>query len=167
MTLEVASEIPSVRNPLDIIEQIVTANEWPFDRQADDELNVGVEGSWTRYHLWFAWREEHEALQFSCAFDLKVRKEKVTAVHTLMALMNEKLWLGHFDLWAQEGLLMFRHALVFSGGAEATSAQLEDVVEAGLRESERFYPAIQFALWGGKGPNEAIAAAMLETEGEA
>lgn len=167
MTLVLAREAEATRNPLDLIEQIVAANEWPFDRYADDELNVGVEGSWTRYHLWFAWREEHEALQFSCAFDLKVPKDKVSAVHSLMALMNEKLWLGHFDLWAHEGLLMFRHALIFSGGAEATSGQLEAVVEAALRESERFYPAIQFVLWGGKLPNEAIAAAMLETEGEA
>ena len=54
MPLLTASDVITPGNPLDIIEQIVTANEWPFDRHADDELNVGVEGSWTRYHLWFA-----------------------------------------------------------------------------------------------------------------
>ncbi len=57
-------------NPLDLIEQIVAANEWPFDRYSEDEMNVGVEGAWTRYHLWFAWRKDYEALQFSCAYDL-------------------------------------------------------------------------------------------------
>ena len=91
---------PVAFNPLDIIEQIVSANEWPFDRYDDDEMNVGVEGSWTRYHLWFAWRPDQQALQFSCAFDLKVPHDKTQVMHSLLALMNEKMWLGHFDwLW--------------------------------------------------------------------
>jgi hypothetical protein len=158
---------PVAFNPLDIIEQIVSANEWPFDRYDDDEMNVGVEGSWTRYHLWFAWRPDQQALQFSCAFDLKVPHDKTQVMHSLLALMNEKMWLGHFDIWAQEGLLMFRHAQLFGGGATATSEQIEELVEVALRESERFYPAIQFAIWGGKSAAESIAAAMLETEGEA
>ena len=40
-------------------------------------------------------------------------------------------------------------------------------MEIALNECERFYPAFQFVLWGGKEPQEAILAAMLETEGEA
>ena len=42
MTMLMTHDAASVGNPLDIIEQIVTANEWQFDRHADDELNVGV-----------------------------------------------------------------------------------------------------------------------------
>ena len=154
-------------NPLDLIEQIVAANEWPFDRYSEDEMNVGVEGAWTRYHMWFAWRQDNEALQFSCAYDLKVPENKLTSVYWLLALINEKMWLGHFDIWAHEGLLMFRHALLYRGGAGATPSQLEDLVEIALKECERFYPAVQFVIWGGKPPTEALAAAMLEPEGEA
>jgi hypothetical protein len=154
-------------NPIDLLEQIVAANEWAFDRYADDEMNVGIEGSWTKYHLWFAWREAQRSLQISCAFDLKVAREKIAGMHSLLALMNERMWLGHFDLWAQEGLLMYRHAQLYAGGARATTEQMEELVSIALRECERFFPAIQFVLWGGKSPSEAIAAAMLETEGEA
>ena len=154
-------------NPIDLLEQIVAANEWAFDRYADDEMNVGIEGSWTRYHLWFAWRQEQRSLQISCAFDLKVAREKITGMHSLLALMNERMWLGHFDMWAQEGLLMYRHAQLYAGDARATTEQMEELVSIALRECERFFPAIQFVLWGGKAPAEAIAAAMLETEGEA
>ena len=46
-------------------------------------------------------------------------------------------------------------------------AEESALVEVALKECERFYPAIQFVLWGGKGPSEAVAAAMFETEGEA
>ena len=85
-------------NPLDLIEQVISAHEWPFDRYNPDEMNVGVEGSWTRYHLWFAWRYERQALQFSCAFDFKVPRDKLLDTHSLLAAMNEKLWLGHFEV---------------------------------------------------------------------
>ena len=39
--------------------------------------------------------------------------------------------------------------------------------EAALEECERFYPVFQFVLWGGKSPGEAIAAALIDTHGEA
>ena len=45
--------------------------------------------------------------------------------------------------------------------------QLEDLVDISLNECERFYPAFQFVVWGGKKPAEAIEAAILETCGEA
>ena len=154
-------------NPLDILERIVAAHEWPFDRYSDTEMNVGVDGSWTRYQLWCAWRHDHEALQFSCAYDLKVPAAKMTDMLCLLGLVNERLWLGHFDVWADEGLLMFRHTLLYQGGAGATSEQLESLIEVALRECERYFPAVQFVLWGGKTPAEAVALAMLETEGEA
>ena len=44
---------------------------------------------------------------------------------------------------------------------------LEDLVDIAVTECERFYPAFQFVIWGGKSPVEAMTAAMLETEGEA
>jgi len=40
-------------------------------------------------------------------------------------------------------------------------------VDIAVAECERFYPAFQLLLWGGKSPDEAVAAAMLETVGEA
>ena len=156
-----------VPNPLDLIERIVSSHEWPFDRYTRDEMNVGVEGCWSRYHLWFAWRDKQQTLQFSCAFDLKVPQDKLVDTHSLLAVMNEQLWLGHFDVWPDEGMLMFRHTLLFGGGMKATPEQIEQLVDIALRECERFYPAVHFMMWGGKSPNEAIAAAMLETEGEA
>ena len=44
---------------------------------------------------------------------------------------------------------------------------MEKLIEIALNECERFYPAFQFVIWGGKSPADAMAAAMLETMGEA
>ena len=41
------------------------------------------------------------------------------------------------------------------------------MVDIAITECERFFPAFQFVLWGGKTPQEALAAAMLECVGEA
>lgn len=153
-------------NPLDMIEEIITEHEWPFDRSGDDELTVGISGKWCGYQLCFAWRPEANALQFSCAFDLKVPETRRKELHTLIVLLNERLWVGHFDFWQEEGAILFRHALLLRG-SEPNYEQIEDLVEIGLSESERFYPAFQFAIWGGKTAKEAVEAAMLETVGEA
>ena len=45
--------------------------------------------------------------------------------------------------------------------------QAEAIAEAAVEECERFYPVFQFVLWGGKSPGEAIAAALIDTHGEA
>ena len=62
---------------------------------------------------------------------------------------------------------MFRHAMLVREGTTVTGELLEELVDIALSECERFYPAFQFVIWGGKAPAEALAAAMLETEGEA
>ena len=53
------------------------------------------------------------------------------------------------------------------GAPGASAESLEDMVDIALTECERFFPAFQFVLWGGKTPQEALAAAMLECAGEA
>jgi hypothetical protein len=98
---------------------------------------------------------------------MKVPAKKRNHLYALLAMANEKLWLGHFDLWSEEGLPMFRHSALFRDEAGASVELIEDLVDIAITECDRFYPAFQFVLWGGKDPAEAIAAAMLETEGEA
>ena len=39
----------------------------------------------------------------------------------------------------------------------ASAESLEDMIDIALTECERFYPAFQFVLWGGKSPAEALA----------
>jgi hypothetical protein len=49
----------------------------------------------------------------------------------------------------------------------ASVEQVEDLVDIALSECERFYPAFQFVIWGGKTASEAVSAAILDTVGEA
>lgn len=167
MTLSATFEEETAANPLDLVEQFVTANDWPFDRRSDDEMAVEVPGKWCDYSLYFAWREDIGALHFTCAFDMKVQQAKKSHVHELLAMVNERLWLGHFGLWTEEGVPMFRHAVLLRGLGSASMEQIEDLVDIALSECERFYPAFQFVIWGGKSAQDAISAALLDTVGEA
>ena len=107
-------------NPLDVVERIAAINDWSFERAGDDEITMLVGGKWSDYQVSFTWMHDIEALHLACAFDLKVPERRRDEVQKLIALVNEQLWIGHFDLWTQDGMVMFRHALVLAGGVEAT-----------------------------------------------
>ena len=138
-------------NPIDMLEELGSVIEWRHERSADEEMVVEFRGQWCEYRMFFVWQEDLGALYFSCLFDMKIPAGK----------------LGHFDLSSEEMSPMYRHTVLLRGTSGIVAEQLEDLLETAIGECERFYPAFQFALWGGKKPHEAMEAAMLETVGEA
>jgi len=154
-------------HPVDMIERIATLNDWSFDRTGDDEITISVDGSWSDYHVSLTWMGELESLHLACAFDLKVPDRRRAEVHHLLTLVNEQLWLGHFDLWSDEGVVAYRHTLLLAGGAEASAAQCEALLEAALEACERHYQAFQFVIWAGKSAKEAMEVVAFETVGQA
>ncbi len=167
MSAQLETGIVELGNPLDLVEQFAHANSWPYDRPSEEELAAGVDGHWNRYQLWFVWREDIGSLQLSCSLDMKVAEHRFEEACALLARVNMRLWLGHFDLCPDDGVLMFRHTQFMGDDSEAARNQIEALVEIALTECERFFPAFMFLLWGGKGPEDALASAMLETVGEA
>ena len=89
-------------NPLDILEELVVANEWRFDRSGPDEMVVEATGRWCDYRMFFVWREDVHALYFTCAFDTRIPEDRRSEITDLLALVNEKLWLCHFDLFLSQ-----------------------------------------------------------------
>ena len=153
-------------NPITLLEQIAGSNDWAFDRGSEDELTLNVVGAWTDYHLSLNWRHDLETLHIACAFDAKIPDNRLAEVYRLVAQINEQLWVGHFDIWTQEGLIMFRQGLMLNG-ALATTHQCEALLRAALEACERYYQAFQFVVWAGKDSREALASTMFETEGQA
>jgi hypothetical protein len=154
-------------NPLDVVERVASINDWSFERAGEDEITILVTGRWTDYQVSFTWMDEIESLHLACAFDIKVPDRRRAEVQSLIAQINEQLWVGHFDLWQQDGIAMFRHALMLPGGGAASSQQCEALLGTALDACERYFPAFQFVLWAGKPAREALTAAMFETAGEA
>ena len=167
MDLELDGELDRPSNPLDLIERLAALNNWSFDRDSDDELSVAVTGGWSDYHVAITWLEEVEAIHVACAFDLKVPERRRGEVLQLVSLVNEQLWLGHFDLWSSENVVMYRHALLLSGGDDPTDEQAAALIKAAIDACERYFQAFQFVVWAGKTAREGLEGSMLETVGEA
>ncbi len=153
-------------NPLEVVEHMAAGNNWPFERSGEDEIALVVTGRWTNYQVSYTWMSDIEALHLACAFDIRVPELRLSEVQQLVARINEQLWIGHFDVWMQNGMVMFRHALVLADVA-ASGRQCEAVLGCALDACERYFPAFQFVVWAGKSAREAMESAMFETAGEA
>ncbi len=154
-------------HPLDLLERTVEDNGWSFERAGKDELNLSVAGRWCDHHFSFTWREDLQSLHLSSAFDMRINGETRRGdVAALLMHVNARLWIGHFDLWPDDGTIVYRHAMIFPG-AGTSSAQCEALLNLALEACEHYYPAFQFVLWGGKTAEEAVAAAVLECQGRA
>lgn len=153
--------------PIDMLAAYFEAHGWSYELVGDDEIVANTQGSWAQYEMRAIWRQEDQVLQLLVMPDIRVTDEKRAPIYEAIGLINEQLWLGHFELWSSSGIVLFRHGALLASGETLTLEQAQILVETGLDECERFYPVFQFVLWGGKTPAEAIAASLIETRGEA
>ncbi len=153
--------------PLDTIERMAEENDWTFDRDSDDEVTVQVSGSWCDYHMLFVWNDVTEAIFFTCTFDIRIPIEKIKQAYELITMLDKEMWIGHFCIWKEEGIPIFRHTLPLRDTTGPSHGQVEDVVEAAIIECDRFYPAFQHVIWNGKSAEDAIKLAMIDCVGNA
>ena len=166
MTVIHQDEAFAAPHPIDMLERTVEDNGWAYERSGRDELNLSVAGRWCDHHFSFTWREDLQSLHMSSAFEMRVDDKRKPDVANLLMYVNARLWIGHFDLWPEDGTLIFRHAMIFPD-AMASAAQCEALLNLAVEACEHYYPAFQFVLWGGKTAEEAVAAAILECQGQA
>lgn len=168
-TLNPVEQTAAVANPVDHAENIASHNDWVFERVTEDELTLFLEGAYTDLQLRVFWRDSFKTLQFACLFDMKVSSAKQDDIYRLLGLINERMWIGHFEYWREEGVLLFRHASLAEDpfSSNLSEDHIATVMETAINECERFYPVFQFVLWGGQTAEQAIESAMLECEGSA
>jgi hypothetical protein len=153
--------------PVDMLASLFEARGWPYEFVSEDEISGEVQGSWANYQVRAIWRPEDHVLQLLCLPDIRLTDDKRPAMFEALALINEQLWLGHFDVWSNGGVLLYRHGLMLGDEGLLGPGQAQVAVEAAIEECDRFYPVFQFILWGDKTPAEALAAAMVDAAGEA
>jgi hypothetical protein len=153
--------------PVDMLAAFFEARGWLVDHLSDEEISVEIKGNWTSYQLRAVWRNEDHVLQILLLPEMRVPDDKKPAIYETLGLINEQLWLGHFDLWSSNNILLFRHATMLGGSGMLGLDQAQAIVDMAIEEWERFYPVFQFVLWSDKSPKDAIEHAMVDTLGEA
>ncbi len=154
-------------NPLDALEDLVAARSWPFERLSDEEMSLTLTGPWGTYRLSFFWERDDSAVQVACRSPLLAPTEQCLPVDEILGRINPRLWLGHFEKDPESGEIIYRHTVLLADDSHAPGELLEHVVKIALTETERFYPAFDFVLQHNHSPEEALAAAMIDTCGEA
>jgi hypothetical protein len=153
-------------DPLDVVEHVLAAENLPFDRTEDGDLAFSLAGDWKDYELWFAWRPEGDCLQLCLSMDLTAGEVERGPAHELIAMINPRVWLGHFELW-EDGEIVFRHGMALMSGEQPSLAQAAAMIDVAVEAADRFFPAFDFLVRGAKSAQEAVAACMFETVGEA
>mgnify|MGYP000415707665 CR=1 FL=1 len=153
--------------PVDMLSALFEARGWPFTADSDEEIVGEIQGSWAKYQLRAIWRSEDNVLQLLCLPDVRVPKEKRAAAVELLAMVNEQIWLGHFDVWSEGGVLVYRNGAMLGADGLLGLDQAQALVETAIEECDRFYPAFQFVLWGDKSASDALDSALVDALGEA
>lgn len=170
MSLQEIDPFDELSNPLDSVEDILTAHQWAFSRTTEDVLTVQITGrGGALYDMRFIWQEEYGAMQFTCLMsDLAIPADKTIAASQAMRKINAELWLGHFDFEEETRTPRFRHTCLFRGMHGASGAEhIEDLVDIALAECERFFSAFDLIAHPANDHEALFSLAMMDASGEA
>ncbi|WP_420569400.1 YbjN domain-containing protein [Thalassovita sp.] len=154
-------------HPIDLVEHIAAHHDWEFDRIADDQIAMAVEGQWRTYSITLAWSDYDETLRMVCSFEMEPPKDTLPAMYKALNAVNDQCWAGAFTFWEDQQLMVYRYGLVLAGGQIACPDQVDTMIRAAVLSAERYYPAFQLVVWGGREPEEALQVAIAEAYGRA
>ena len=167
MAMQQLDDVTQINDPLDVIEIVAENSQMNVERVDDTELHINIGGLWRDIAVWFAWREDMRVLQMGAPLELKVPLEKNAEVCRLLAMVNERVWIGHFDLWSDDNSIVYRNGAVLSEAADFDPIQAEILLRGASEAFEKFYPAFNYVIWGGKTAEEALNASLFDVIGNA
>ena len=167
--MTISQSFPDVADihPIDVAEHIASHYDWDFDRVAEDQIAMTLEGQWRSYSLTLAWSPSDETLRLICTYEIEPPAERMPAFYELLNRMNDLCWAGAFTWWGEEKLMVYRYGLVLAGEAVASGEQVDTMIHAALTAAERFHPAVQLVVWGGQDAAPAMKVAIAEAYGRA
>ncbi len=158
-------------NPIELAEAHFLSSDHPVKRVGKNEVIVSLSGRYCEYQALLSWDEQRELLHISFGFSVGLGKKAPAvsfevAIYKLLALLNENLYLGHFELWREEYGIVWRHAQ-YLYKPYLDENFFNRVLREGQEICEQNFPAFQYVIWGGKSPEIAVEAVLFETEGTA
>jgi len=87
-------------HPIDIAEGLAEHHAWEFDRVADDQIAMAIEGTWRTYSITLAWSPFDETLRMILTFEMEPPEHKLPKVYEALNQINDQCWAGAFTFWA-------------------------------------------------------------------
>ncbi|MDD9899353.1 MAG: YbjN domain-containing protein [Alphaproteobacteria bacterium] len=155
-------------NPLDMVEELATAQGWNFSRHDECLMSLKVKGDKTTYEVSLEWQDEFAALLFACSMPIEITDQYYETATRALEQINQNLWMGHFDLSNKGKYPTYRYTLLarmMPGGISVE--MMHDIFDIAIAESNRFYTTFQLVQAGDVRLQDNLAAAVFETLGEA
>ena len=167
LMVSVHTEDININNPLDTLEKIISLKQWSYSRENEDELIIDINSKISSYRLYIAWSGEIGAISITITFDLKVPLSDKQKIYELLALINENLLIGHFDITSISGIPAYRNTYLIKEKSIENIKILEDLVDIGIIECEKFYHSFQMVICDQSSPSTAVSTCLFETHGRA
>jgi hypothetical protein len=168
MDLILDDETEIVLDPMDTVEAVMASDErFLAERAEDGDLHFTFKCARGEVAGYFSFRPELPALLFTLGLELQAPASRRVEAMKLAAQINENLWLGHFDVWSDDGTIIFRHAMPMIGRDDISVGEVQAMLAAALDAGERFQPSFHFLILAGMAAEDAAKAAFFETAGEA
>jgi len=153
-----------IDDPLENVELAASIQNWTFDR-TDNEVSIIANGKHNNYQLSVSLQNNSNGLNVICGFDLRFNKKNKFQILKLVSSINAQLWLGHFDVWDKEGLIVYRNSSILEKSPNLKT--IETLLNDAVSSIDLYFPAFQYILWAGKDSEEALQTVLFETRGEA
>lgn len=153
-----------IDDPLENVELAASIQNWTFDR-TDNEVSIIANGKHNNYQLSVSLQNDSNGLNVICGFDLRFNKKNKFQILKLVSSINAQLWLGHFDVWDKDGLIVYRNSSILEKSPNLKT--IETLLNDAVSSIDLYFPAFQYILWAGKDSEEALQTVLFETRGEA
>ena len=152
-------------NPLDLVEDALTHQDWTFDRPNPQQLTLNISGRYGAYSLNFFWQEDLHAMQILCAIDMTVPEPQQGLAARALMTLNARLPVGHFTL--QDAVPCYRYTVLLRNASQfAASEYFEDMVDVAIGECDRAYAIFDIIINSNEW-SPMLDLAIAETAGEA
>jgi hypothetical protein len=140
--------LSSQDNPIDIIEKLADDEGWPTDRMSDDQISLAIKGAYQLYTVTILDNQEEGGLRFITSMDHSPLTGTEVKLYELLNCINDIIWVGTFTFWAEEKLLIWRAAHVYTPDHLPTSEVLESIITEGADRFDAFYYAFKQVACG-------------------
>jgi hypothetical protein len=155
-------------NPIDLTEMFAIKTDLDFSRVDNNEISVLLKDELPRYILSVIFRADCEIVYFSCDMDLSAPKNKRLAIADAVAKVNEKIWIGHFDLLSDENRVVYSLTIPFMSSFLMDETSVESIIQLITDECNRFYHYFAIIITDNKKTRDStLNALFLEEAGEA
>ncbi len=149
-------------NPVPVFERLAVAEHFEYERINENELHLSLVGNWCLHDISLVWNNADERLDLYLLLEGHTPQGRSDEMRRLITLINERLSYGRFDYWSEKRALVYRDQINLSGGAKLVIEQAMSLLSGALEAAERGYPAVQYVIWAGKTPEEALDAALMD-----